>query len=225
MLIHENLNIVQTKIKEALCRVGRKDQRVELLVVSKTFDAERVSEVVAAGHRLFGENRVQELLAKKPLLPDHLRWHLIGHLQSNKVRKVLPVAEALHGVDSVSIARDIQRIATELGLYPSIYLEVNVAGEASKFGFSPEALRSVMEELLGLDRLEILGLMCVPPPVAKGEDNRKHFARLRELRDELEVEFGVSLPGLSMGMSGDYEVAVEEGATLVRVGSAIFGER
>jgi pyridoxal phosphate enzyme (YggS family) len=225
MLIDENLTDVQLKIAGAAAKSGRNPQDVELLVVSKTFGADRVREVVDAGQRLFGENRVQELLAKAPLLPDFLRWHLIGHLQSNKVRKVLPVVEALHGVDSVGIARDIDRIATELGLFPKVYLEVNVAGEASKFGFSPGGLEAAMDEILSLGRLEVLGLMCVPPVSREAQDSRRYFVKLRELRDRLEDRAGIKLPGLSMGMSGDYEVAVEEGATVVRVGSAIFGGR
>lgn len=225
MLIDENLRVVQTKIREAARRSGRQHDEIELLVVSKTFDAETIRKAVDAGHRLFGENRVQELLAKQPLLPGDVRWHLIGHLQSNKVRKVLPVAEALHGVDTVSIARNIQRISSELGLFPKIYLEVNIAGEASKFGFSPEGLEASMEEILKLDRLQIQGLMCVPPIASEPDDNRRYFAKLREFRDRLEKKFNASLPGLSMGMSGDYEIAVEEGATIVRVGSAIFGQR
>lgn len=225
MLIDENLTDVQLKIAGAAAKSGRNPQDVELLVVSKTFGADRVREVVDAGQRLFGENRVQELLAKAPLLPDFLRWHLIGHLQSNKVRKVLPVVEALHGVDSVGIAEDIDRIATELGLFPKVYLEVNVAGEASKFGFSPGGLEAAMDEILSLGRLEVLGLMCVPPVSREAQDSRRYFVKLRELRDRLEDRAGIKLPGLSMGMSGDYEVAVEEGATVVRVGSAIFGGR
>ncbi|TLD69152.1 YggS family pyridoxal phosphate-dependent enzyme [Phragmitibacter flavus] len=225
MYIHENLKEVQLKIAEAAMKSHRLGEEVELLVVSKTFDADRVREVVEAGQRLFGENRVQEMLAKVPLLPDSLRWHLIGHLQSNKVRKVLPVVEALHGIDSVAIARDVQRIAGELGLFPKVYLEVNVAGEASKFGFTPEGVEAELEELLELDRIELVGLMCVPPVGREAEDSRRYFVKLRELRDRLELRGGVKLPGLSMGMSGDYAVAVEEGATVVRVGSAIFGRR
>ena len=225
MAVHENLLLVQSKIAAAAARSGRAPESVELVAVTKTFPAEVIREAVEAGHRLFGETRVQELLSKQPDLPSTLRWHLIGHLQSNKVRKVLPAVEAIHSVDSLDLARDVDRIAAELGLFPKVFLEVNVAGEASKHGFAPAALEAALEGLLALDRLEIQGLMCVPPIAEEAEASRRHFVFLREYRDKLETLAGVSFPGLSMGMSGDYEIAVEEGATLVRVGSAIFGKR
>ena len=223
--IPENIAEVKSKIAAAAARAGRNAGDVELLIVSKTFAAEIVREAVDAGHRLFGENRVQELLSKQPLLPASLRWHLIGHLQSNKIRKVLPVVEAVQGVDSLELARDINRVAAELGLFPKVYLEVNVAAEASKFGFAPSALEAQIEDLFQLDRLEIQGLMCIPPPAPNTEDSRKYFVFLREFRDKLEKQTGAPFPALSMGMSHDYETAVEEGATLVRVGSAVFGSR
>lgn len=225
MFLHDNLIFVQSKIAAAAARAGRDAADVELVAVTKTFPVEVIREAVEAGHRLFGENRVQELLSKQPDLPSTLRWHLIGHLQSNKVRKVLPAVEAIHSVDSLDLAQDINRIAGEMGQYPRIYLEVNVAGEASKHGFTPTKLEAGLEALLALDRLEILGLMCVPPMAKEPEESRKHFVFLRDFRDKLEKLAGVPFPGLSMGMSGDYEVAVEEGATIVRVGSAIFGKR
>jgi pyridoxal phosphate enzyme (YggS family) len=224
-LIHDNLSLVKSKIAEAAQRVHRKPEEVELIVVSKTFPAEVIREAVEDGHRLFGENRVQELLGKIADLPSDLRWHLIGHLQSNKVRKILPVVEAIHSVDSLDLARDINRVAGELGLFPKVYLEVNVAGEATKYGFAPEKVEAVLDDLLKLDRLEIEGFMCVPPVGEEPEDSRKYFVLLRELRDRMSKLAGVPFSGLSMGMSGDYAVAIEEGATLVRVGSAIFGGR
>lgn len=223
--IQENISNVQTNIAEAARRAGRGADDVSLLAVCKTFPAEAVREAVDAGLRLFGENRVQELLAKQPLLPSHLRWHLVGHLQSNKIRKVLPAVEAIQSVDRLDLARDINRVAGELGLFPKVYLEVNLAAEASKFGFQPALLEAQIEDLYALDRLEILGLMCVPPPVPKPEDSRPYFVELRRLRDRLERQTGAPLAGLSMGMSHDYAVAVEEGATVVRVGTAIFGRR
>lgn len=223
--IAENILTVQDRIAEAAGRAGRDPGQIELLAVCKTFPAEVVREAVDAGQRLFGENRVQELLAKQPLLPSSLRWHFIGHLQSNKIRKVLPVVDAIQSVDNLDLARDINRIAAELGLFPKVFLEVNVAAEASKFGFAPGKLAEQIEELFHLDRLEIQGLMCIPPPVPKPEDARKSFVFLREFRDRLEQQTGTRFPALSMGMSHDYEVAIEEGATIVRVGSAIFGDR
>ena len=198
---------------------------MELLAVSKTFPVEAIREAVDGGQLLFGENKVQEILAKAPQLPANLQWHLIGRLQSNKVRKVLPVAKAIHSIGSLDLARDVDRIAGELGLVSKVYLEVNLAEESSKHGFGVEQVRASLEELHGFKRLEIQGLMCIPPFDPDPALSRPYFVRLRELRDELEQRGGGPLPRLSMGMSHDFEIAVEEGATIVRVGSAIFGER
>ena len=223
--IEGRLEAVLGRIQEAAARAGRKPGDVTLVAVSKAHPPESVAAVLAAGQAVFGESRVQEARAKIPLVPGRARWHFIGHLQRNKIRHALPLFELFHGIDSIEIATDMERIAAEDGARPSVLLEVNVAGEASKFGFSPERLRERMEALLSLKRLTIEGLMCIPPPQPRAEDSRKFFVALRELRDRIEREFGASLPQLSMGMSGDYAVAVEEGATLVRVGTAIFGER
>jgi pyridoxal phosphate enzyme (YggS family) len=216
---------VRTVIAEAAARAGRRTDEIELVAVSKTHPPEAVGEAIEAGQLLFGESRVQEARAKIPLLPGRTRWHFIGHLQRNKIRPALPLFELFHGIDSLEIARDLDRIAGEAGVFPRLLLEVNVAGEASKFGFSPEKLRAQIEELLALDRLQIEGLMTIAPFAPEAEASRPHFVALRELRDRLQTEFRLPLPRLSMGMSGDYAVAVEEGATLVRVGTAIFGTR
>jgi pyridoxal phosphate enzyme (YggS family) len=223
--VETRLATVQRQIAEAAARAGRDVGGITLVAVSKTHAPESVSAVLAAGQAVFGESRVQEARAKIPLVPGRARWHFIGHLQRNKIRHALPLFELFHGVDSLDIARDIERIAAEDGALPRVLLEVNVAGEGSKFGFSPEKLRAQIEELLTFKRLTIEGLMCIPPPQPRAEMARKFFTGLRELRDSLEKEFRISLPELSMGMSGDFAVAIEEGATLVRVGTAIFGER
>jgi pyridoxal phosphate enzyme (YggS family) len=161
-----------------------------------------------------------------PFCPSRARWHFIGHLQKNKVPLALSLGvELFHGIDSLGLAREINRAASAAGGIAHVLLEVNVAGESTKFGFAPNTLQSELEDLLGLNRLSIEGLMCLPPLVPKAEDARKYFVTLRTLRDRIATDFKVPLPQLSMGMSGDYPVAVEEGATLVRVGSAIFGER
>lgn len=220
----ENFQQIRSRMAEAARRAGRDPSAVELVAVSKTFPAEVVREA-AAEHDLFGESRVQEALAKIPECPSRLRWHFIGHLQSNKVRKVLPHFEAIHSVDSLELARDISRVAQEEGCRPSLYLQVNVSGEGRKFGFSPEALRACWEEVLELERLSILGLMTIPPLAREPEAARPHFAALRELADELAAHAGLPALGLSMGMSGDFEIAIEEGSTIVRVGSALFGAR
>lgn len=223
--IGQNLKKVGNAVAEAARRAGRQVEEIRLVAISKTHAAEKVRAAHEAGQILFGESRVQEARAKIPELPSALRWHFVGHLQKNKIRHALPLFELFHGIDTVDLARDLNRIAEEEGMHPRILLEVNVAGEGSKFGFKPEVLRPEMESLLALPRLSIEGLMTIPPLAEEAEASRKFFVDLRELRDALEKEFNVKLPTLSMGMTNDYEVAVEEGATLVRVGSAIFGER
>jgi len=220
-----NLERVREQIAQAAARAGRVAEEIELVAITKTHPAEKVREAIEAGQTLFGESRVQEARSKIPELPSNLRWHFVGHLQKNKVRHALPLFEMIHSVDSLDVAQDINRIAGEQGMHPRVLLEVNVAGEGSKFGFSPDKLRDQMEELLALPRLSILGLMTIPPLSEKAEASRKYFVQLRELRDCLQTEFHVDLAQLSMGMTEDFAVAVEEGATLVRVGTAIFGER
>jgi PLP dependent protein len=223
--ITERLESIHETIAAATARSGRSAEDVQLVAASKSHPPESIREALDAGHVLFGESRVQEARAKIPLLPGRARWHFIGHLQKNKVRHALPLFELFHGIDSLEIARDVNRIADEAGTFPHVLLEVNVAGEGSKFGFRPERLREQIEELIALDRIVIDGLMCIPPPAPKAEDARRYFVTLRELRDQLQAEARVPLPQLSMGMSGDFAVAIEEGATLVRVGTAIFGQR
>lgn len=223
--IAENLAEIRSLIAAACLRAGRDSSSVELIAVSKTFTADAVREAFNAGQMLFGESRLQEAEPKIDLLPAALHWHFIGRVQRNKVRKILPLFEVIHAMDSLRLAQYMDEVSKELGVFPKVFLQVNVGGESSKGGFEPEELRSEMERLLSLERLEILGLMCIPPIGAGAESARQWFVALRELRDDLQREFGVPLPCLSMGMSGDFEVAIEEGATHVRVGSAIFGKR
>jgi pyridoxal phosphate enzyme (YggS family) len=223
--IAENLARVRDQIAQVAAKANRNADDVELVAISKTHDAAKVREAVEAGQTLFGESRVQEARVKIPELPSNSRWHFVGHLQKNKIRHALPLFELIHSVDSLALAQDINRIAEEDGLHPRVLLEVNVAGEGSKFGFTPEKLREDLENLLALPRLSILGLMTIPPIAEEAEASRKYFVQLRELRDRLQTEFHVDLAQLSMGMTQDFAIAVEEGATLVRVGTAIFGER
>ncbi len=223
--IAENLERVREQIANAAAKSGRSTDDVDLVAISKTHDAGKVREAIEAGQTLFGESRVQEARVKIPELPSSARWHFVGHLQKNKIRHALPLFEMIHSVDSLALAEEVNRIAEAEGLHPRVLLEVNVAGEGSKFGFQPEKLRAEMESLLAFSRLSILGLMTIPPIAEEAEASRKHFVALRELRDRLQTEFHVDLAQLSMGMTQDYAVAVEEGATLVRVGTAIFGER
>lgn len=223
--IAENLERVREQIVRAATKVGRKQDDIELVAITKTHPAEEVREAIEAGQTSFGESRVQEARAKIPELPSNLRWHFVGHLQKNKIRHALSLFERIHSVDSLALAQDVNRIAQDEGLHPRVLLEINMAGEGSKFGFAPNKLVEQMEELLALPRLSIEGLMCIPPIADEPEESRKYFVQLRHLRDRLQTEFRVDLTQLSMGMTQDFEVAVEEGATLVRVGTAIFGER
>ena len=223
--IVENLERVREQIAGAAAKVGRAAGEIELVAIAKTHSADKVREAIEAGQTLFGESRVQEARAKIPELPSNLRWHFVGHLQKNKIRHALPLFEMIHSVDSLGLAQDINRIAEEQGMHPRVLLEVNVGGEGSKFGFKSETLRAEMESLLALPRLSILGLMTIPPLAEEPEASRKYFVQLRKLRDRLQTEFHVDLAQLSMGMTEDFVVAVEEGATLVRVGTAIFGQR
>src|ERR1700719_3073909 len=223
--IADNLDRVRAQIAEAAKRSGRALDGIELVAISKTHEAEKVRAAFGAGQQLFGESRVQEARAKIPLLPSAARWHFVGRLEKSKIRHSLPLFELFHSVDSFELARDMNRIADEEGLRPRVLLEVNVAGEGSKIGFAPETLRDQMETLLELPRLAIEGLMTIPPLAPEAEASRRYFGALRELRDQFAAEFEVPLPQLSMGMTGDFVVGIEEGATLLRVGTAIFGRR
>ncbi|HEX4706696.1 MAG TPA: YggS family pyridoxal phosphate-dependent enzyme, partial [Candidatus Udaeobacter sp.] len=218
--IADNLERVRKQIADAAAKSGRSADDVELVAITKTHPAEKVREAIEAGQTLFGESRVQEARAKIPEMASAIRWHFVGHLQKNKIRHALPLFEMFHSIDSLALAQDMNRIAEEEGMHPRVLLEVNVAGEGSKFGFAPDKLREQMEELLALPRLSILGLMTIPPLAEEADASRKHFVALRELRDRLQTEFRVDLAQLSIGMTNDFPIAVEEGATLVRVGTA-----
>jgi pyridoxal phosphate enzyme (YggS family) len=221
----EKLGEIRGRMQEAARRSGREAGSVRLCAVSKTFPAEAVVAAMEAGQMLFGESRVQEAVAKIGAVPTGAEWHFIGHLQSNKVRKILPLCRLFHAVDSLELAGDFSRIARELGISAGILLQVNVARDAAKFGVLPEEAERVLAAMVALPSLEVRGLMTIPALSRDGEEARVHFAALRELRDRLRASVGVPLSELSMGMSGDFEEAIEEGATLVRVGSAIFGDR
>jgi pyridoxal phosphate enzyme (YggS family) len=221
----ENLNSIQQRIRAACERAGRATDSVTLLAVSKTHLPETIRAAADCGQLLFGENKIQEAKAKIPLCPGKCRWHFIGHLQSNKVRDAVELFEMIQSVDSLGLAQEINKRCEQAARKMPVLLEVNVAGEASKFGYQPGKLLSELKELNKLPRIEIHGLMTVPPFVTGPEKARPHFRRLRELKRQCEEILGAPLPHLSMGMSGDYEVAIEEGATLVRIGTALFGAR
>src|SRR6059036_568959 len=189
--VAENLSRVREQIAEAAAKSGRSADDVELVTITKTHSADKVREAIEAGQTLFGESRVQETRTKIPELPSNIRWHFVGHLQKNKIRHALPLFELFHGVDSLALAQEMNRIAADEGMHPRVLLEVNVAGEGSKFGFAPDKLREQMEELLVLQRLSILGLMTIPPLADEAEASRRYFVQLRELRECLQTEFHV----------------------------------
>lgn len=220
-----NLLRVQERIGAACARAGREPGSVGLLAVSKTQPPEAVSEAAALGLTLFGENKVQEAKTKIPLCPGRLRWHMIGHLQSNKCRDAVELFEMVQGVDSLHLAEELNKRAEQAAKHLPILLEVNIVGEASKFGYPPERLLAELSQLNALPRLELHGLMTIPPWTPDPEKVRPVFRQLRELKQRCEESLGAPLPHLSMGMSGDFEVATEEGATLVRIGAALFGPR
>jgi PLP dependent protein len=223
-LFSERWSMVRCGMEQAAARSGRSVSEIALVAVSKGHPVEAIAEACEAGQILFGESRVQEAKEKIASVKG-VHWHLIGHLQKNKVRQALPLFKLIESVHSLDLAKAIDRVAGEASATCRVLLEVNIGGEGSKHGFAPEDVGQQMEILLELSHLQIDGLMAIPPYAEEAEASRWYFVQLRELRDALEKEFSIRLPTLSMGMSGDYEVAIEEGATLVRVGTALFGER
>jgi pyridoxal phosphate enzyme (YggS family) len=225
MNLAENLESIQRRISAACARAGRAPDTVTLIAVTKGQPPEVVAEAAKLGLGHFGENKVQEAKAKIPLCPGRLRWHLVGHLQSNKCRDAVGLFEMIQSVDSLPLAEEINKRAEQAAKTIPILLEVNAAGEASKFGYSPARLLAEFSQINALPRLEIHGLMTVPPWAPSPEKVRPLFRQLRQLKDQCEQLLRAPLPCLSMGMTGDFEVAIEEGATMVRIGTALFGQR
>lgn len=223
--IEQRLASVRERIAEAARAAGRLPETVRLIAVSKTVDAAAVGEAHAAGQRAFGENRVQDLAGKAAALPGDCEWHLIGHLQQNKARAAVQAAAWIHAVDSLDLLARLDRIAGEEGLRPKVLLQVNLTGEATKSGLAPEAVAAVVEAARACANLSCRGFMTMAEFAADEAALRACFGGLRRLRDDLAARCGMALPELSMGMSGDYEIAIAEGATMVRVGTAIFGPR
>ena len=226
--IGEILEEVQAKIVGACVRAGRDPADVEIVAVTKTHGAEVVREAWEAGLRIIGENKVQEAAWKQPLSVSGPEWHLIGHLQRNKVRPALELFECFHSIDSIPLLDRLETVAAETGKRPRVLLEVNVSGERSKDGLSPADVPATVEHLLSAcPSLTMEGFMTMAPffPSERIEETRPFFRALRELRDTMEEKFGARFPRLSMGMSGDYPIAIEEGATWVRLGTVLFGER
>ena len=226
-MLKENLDNVLKNIADSEERSGRKKGDVTLIAVSKTKPVEMIKGVYDLGVRDFGENRVQELTEKYDKLPSDIRWHLIGHLQTNKVKYIIDKAYMIHSVDSLKLANEISREAVKHSVTANILIEVNVSGEESKFGVSPEDLEDLIRKISVLPAIRIRGLMTVAPYVVDSEENRQIFIKMKQFAVDITRKNidNVNMDCLSMGMSGDYTVAVEEGATFVRVGTSIFGER
>ncbi len=223
--LSDNLHSIQQRIQAACDRAGRSASSVTLLAVTKGQPPEVVSEASRLGLVLFGENKMQEAKSKIPLCPGRLRWQMIGHLQSNKARDAVQLFEMIQSVDSLSLAEEINRRCDQAAKTMPILLEVNLAGEASKFGYAPQQLLADLDAINALPRLEVHGLMTIPPYTTDENRLRPIFRQMRELKSECEQRLGAPLAQLSMGMSGDFELAIEEGATIVRIGTALFGQR
>ena len=226
-MLKENLTNVENNIKKACERAGRSRDEVTLIAVSKTKPVEMLSEIYAEGVRDFGENKVKELCEKFEVMPKDIRWHMIGHLQRNKVKYVVDKAVLIHSVDSVRLAEEISKEAVKRNLTVDILVEVNIANESTKFGVKNEEAIAMIKEIAALPNICVKGLMTIAPHVADAEENRRYFREIKQLSVDITNKNidNVSMEILSMGMTGDYTVAIEEGATLVRVGTGIFGER
>ena len=225
--INENIRQIRKRMDEACQRAGRDPSKVRLIAVSKTKPASMVQEAYDGGMRDFGENHPQEIRDKAPVLPADVRWHMIGHLQRNKVKYVIRSAYMIHSLDSLALAEEISRQAVKAGRVMPVLAEVNVGGEESKYGLRPEDTEAFLRSVSGLPGISVQGLMTVAPPAAGPEDNREVFRRLRNLSIDIGHKNidNIFMSELSMGMTGDFEAAIEEGATMVRVGTAIFGAR
>lgn len=225
--IKENLKEVELRINAACTRAGRKREEVTLIAVSKTKPVSDIEIVMGEGIKVFGENKVQELTEKYEQLPGDINWHLIGHLQTNKVKYIIDKSVLIHSVDTYKLAAQIQKEAEKKNIVSNILIEVNMAREESKYGVFEEDVLPLIKEVAKLPNVHICGLMTIAPNVDEAEKNRKYFRKLRQLNVDIKMKNidNVTMDVLSMGMTGDYEVAIEEGATMVRVGTGIFGER
>lgn len=227
MSVAENYQTLSRRIEAACTRVGRNPKEVTLVAVTKTKPVEMIQEAIEVGITHFGENRVQEAAAKIPQIKTPATWHLVGTLQTNKVKKALPLFSMIQSVDSRHLAEEIARRCQQLNRSMPVLIEVNTSGEPTKHGVSPEALADLISAVLNLPHLQLQGLMTIGPGIAvdEPEASRACFRLLARLAREMRLRFGIALPQLSMGMSADFEVGIEEGATIIRVGTALFGPR
>lgn len=226
-MLKENLENVEEKIQEACRRSGRKREDITLIAVSKTKPIETLQHAYDLGVRVFGENKVQELSEKYDALPDDIHWHMIGHLQRNKIKYIIGKTELIHSVDSFRLAEAIEKEAAKRNLTVDVLMEVNIAREESKFGLLPEEVDEFIEKVQKLPHLQVKGLMTIAPFVENPEENREVFAQLKKLSVDIATKnaHNITMSILSMGMTNDYQIAIEEGATMIRVGTGIFGAR
>ncbi len=226
-MISENIKIIKENILNSALSVGRSKEEASLIAVSKTKPVSMLMEAYEAGMRDFGENKVQELMDKMPQMPEDVRWHMIGHLQTNKVKYIVGKVSLIHSVESIRLAEEISKYSVNRGVTSKILIEVNVSGEESKYGVPYESAEEMIDRIAKLPGILVVGLMTVAPFTTNPEDSRMVFRKLKQLSVDIAAKNidNVSMNVLSMGMSGDYQVAVEEGATYVRVGSDIFGNR
>lgn len=226
-MLKENLENVEEKIQEACRRSGRKREDITLIAVSKTKPIETLQHAYDLGVRVFGENKVQELSEKYDALPDDIHWHMIGHLQRNKIKYIIGKTELIHSVDSLRLAEAIEKEAAKRNLTADVLMEVNIAQEESKFGLLPEEVDEFIEKVQKLPHLQVKGLMTIAPFVENPEENREVFAQLKKLSVDIATKnaHNITMSILSMGMTNDYQIAIEEGATMIRVGTGIFGAR
>ena len=227
MSVAENLKTIRKRVDAACERAGRRPEEVTLIAVSKTKPLSMLQEAYGAGARDFGENKVQEIMDKHPQLPEDIQWHMIGHLQRNKVKYIVDKVSMIHSVDSLRLAQTIEQEAAKHNVCVPVLLEVNVAQEESKFGLKMDEVLPLIDTIADFPHIKVQGLMTIAPYVENAEDNRDFFRQLKKLSVDIEAKNinNVSMSVLSMGMTGDYQVAVQEGATMVRVGTGIFGER
>lgn len=226
-MLKENLENVEEKIQEACRRSGRNREDITLIAVSKTKPIETLQHAYDLGVRVFGENKVQELSEKYDALPDDIHWHMIGHLQRNKIKYIIGKTELIHSVDSFRLAEAIEKEAAKRNLTVDVLMEVNIAREESKFGLLPEEVDEFIEKVQKLPHLQVKGLMTIAPFVENPEENREVFAQLKKLSVDIATKnaHNITMSILSMGMTNDYQIAIEEGATMIRVGTGIFGAR
>jgi pyridoxal phosphate enzyme (YggS family) len=225
--IAENLAWIKERINSACARANRKPEEINLVAVTKTVDTERIKEGIANGIKIIGENRVQEAKEKYPAIGNSVEWHMVGHLQTNKVKTALEVFSLIQSIDTIHLAEEIQKRALAISRIVPILIEVNTSGEETKYGLNPEELLSVITSIQAMPNLSIKGLMTIGPGLAieNPEASRESFQMLYELKNKVESEFKLKLPYLSMGMSSDFEIAIEEGSNMIRIGTAIFGKR